>query len=277
MTTPGIVNWSNSVNNWQKIDQTTWHVASTELPVKTGTIRFRFIMWNYFMHDGEGVAIDDIHVYDRAKIIYDSATMTAAVAKPVSGNQWIDFEIDGELVASIHPGGQNLGNTEVQTFINTNAVRYAGSQYYHDRNITIRPQFNPTDSVTVRFYYLDAEVNKLLNASGCALCTKPVNAYRLGISQFKGATRAVENGTITDNDLPGSWSFIPSQQLRHVPFDTGYYAEFRVRDLSEFWLNSGGLDFNSALTAPVFAFTAERMQGSEVLVKWTTGNEKLCL
>lgn len=272
VTLPGIINWYNNIS-WSNVEMPLWHVASTKLPVKTGTIRFRFIMSADFIHDGEGVAIDDIHIYDRAKVIYDSTTMTSPVSKPVSGNQWIDFESDGELIASIHPGGQNLGNTDVQAFINTDAVRSAGSQYYHDRNITIKPQFNPTDSVTVRLYYLDAEFNKLLNASGCALCTKPVNAYRLGISQFKGATRAVENGTISDNDLPGTWSFIPSQQLRHVPFDTGYYAEFKVKDLSEFWLNSGGLDFSSALIAPVFAFTAERTQGSDVLVKWTTGNE----
>ena len=33
-----------------------------------------------------------------------------------------------------------------------------------------------------------------------------------------------------------------------IPFDKGYYAEFKVKDFSEFWLNNGGVDRQTALS-----------------------------
>ena len=78
------------------------------------------------------------------------------------------FYSGGKLVASIQPNNQNLGNTDVQAYINTGAVRNDGKQYYHDRNITIKPA-NTTLPIQFRFVFIFLIGNgKFINATGCA-------------------------------------------------------------------------------------------------------------
>ena len=94
----------------------------------------------------------------------------------------------GKLIASVNPNGQNMGSTNVQAYINTGAVRNNGDQYYHDRNITIKPtNINLADSATVRFYFLDTETETLINATGCGTCSKPAMVTELGVSKYSEA------------------------------------------------------------------------------------------
>jgi hypothetical protein len=64
----------------------------------------------------EGIAVDDIHIYDNVFGIYEGPPFTSAVINQpaVNGTSWINFVSGGKLVASINPNGQNLGNTNVQ-------------------------------------------------------------------------------------------------------------------------------------------------------------------
>ena len=55
----------------------------------------------------EGVAVDDIHVYDNTMGIYNGVTMSSPVTKTISGGtSWVDFTSAGKLIASIQPGGR---------------------------------------------------------------------------------------------------------------------------------------------------------------------------
>ncbi len=49
-----------------------------------------------------------------------------------------------------------------------------------------------------------------------------------------------------------------------VPFDKGYYAEFKVKDFSEFWLNNGGLGNIHSLPVQLIDFTAQKKQNKDV-------------
>jgi hypothetical protein len=271
-------NWYNKnysgVQLWNIQNYTRWHVATTALPTGLSRLRLRFVMNSDPAVNREGIAIDDIHIYDSTSSIYDGVTMSSPVSQTIpGGSSWVHFTSGGKLVASIQPNGQNLGSTSVQAFINTGAVRHTLIQYYHDRNITILPSNSLTDSVTVRFYFLDAESEVLINATGCASCSKPSSAYRLGVSKYSDPVNRVnEDGTIA-NDLQGLWSFIASPKISKVPFDKGYYAEFKVRDFSEFWLNDGGLFGTIALPLKLISFTAEKQPDNDVLVEWKTVEE----
>ncbi|HEV8270860.1 MAG TPA: S8 family serine peptidase, partial [Chitinophagaceae bacterium] len=135
-------NWYNrnySGNKlWSVQDYTRWHVATTPLPTGIPTIRFRVVVVSDPFVNFEGVAIDDVHIYDNTMGVYEGVTMGSPVSQNISGGtSWIDFISGGKLVASIQPNNQNLGNTDVEAFINTSGVRNDGKQYYHDRNITI--------------------------------------------------------------------------------------------------------------------------------------------
>lgn len=267
-------NWYNKSSGqlWSVQNYHRWHVATQALPTGLSRLRLRFVMASDAGVTRDGIALDDVHIYDNTQGIYDGPTMASPVTQNLSGNNRIEFANGGKLIASVQPAGANLGSTDVQTNINTGAVRYTSNQYYHDRNITIKPANNTLpDSVSVRFYFLDSETEALLNATGCPSCTKPASAYDLGISKYTNANKAVENGTLADNS-GGTWLFIPSAQVTKVPFDKGYYAEFKVAGFSEFWLSNGGINNLTPLPVKLIDFTATK-QAANVAVKWTTSIE----
>jgi hypothetical protein len=273
--TPGNgTNWYNQVPDrlWSVQNFTRWHVATIPLPVGLNRLRLRFVMSSDPAVNREGIAIDDIHIYNNTNGIYDGVTMTGPVSQLVSGNNWVDFTSGGKMVASVKANNQTLGATDVRAYINNAAVRFTSSQYYHDRNITIKPANSSlSDSVTVRFYFLEKEADTLLKATGCAACIKPTSAYELGISKYSDPDKSLENGSIGDNNQ-GIWTFINAADVAKVPFDKGYYAEFKVKDFSEFWLNSGGLDGSTPLPIKLMEFTAQKL-ANDALLKWKVGAE----
>ncbi len=274
-------NWYNKNyagnNLWSVQNYTRWHVATIPLPTGPAYdhLRLRFVVNSDPFVNREGIAIDDIHIYDNVYGIYDGVPYTSnTVNQPtVNGSNWIDFTDGGKLIASVNPNGRDLGSTDARVYIYTGAVRTNSSQYYHNRNITIKPtnRTHPTDSATVRFYFLDTETEALINATGCPGCSKPSMAYELGVSKYNDPDTSKENGTLADNNST-DWLFINSAKAVKVPFDKGYYAEFKVKDFSEFWLNNGG--FNNTLSLPVqlISFTAKKA-GANVLVTWKTAAE----
>jgi hypothetical protein len=266
-------NWYNKASDqlWSVQNYSYWHVATQALPVGLSRLRLRFVLATDPGLAREGIAIDDIHVYDNTKGIYDNVTMSSPVTQTTAGNSWVDFTSGGKLVASVQPNNALLGSTDVQVYIHTGAVRFTNNQYYHNRNITIKPTNNTLpDSVLVRFYFLDSETEALLKASGCPTCTKPQSAYELGVSKYTDADKSKENGTIADNGL--GWLFIPPANVTKVPFDKGYYAEFKVAGFSEFWLNNGGLNNIAPLPVQLVRFTAAK-SGNDVQVGWRVGSE----
>jgi hypothetical protein len=267
-------NWYNKASSqlWSLQNATTWRVATTALPAGLNRLRLRFVFQSDEGVEREGIAIDDIHIYDNIKGIYDGITMTSATSSIVNGSNWVDIEKDGKLLASILPGNQNLGNTAVQAYIFNGSIRSSNKQYYHHRNITIKPSVKTLqDSVRVRFYFLESETDTLLKATGCADCSKPLSAYHLGVSKYSDIDPGFENGTIADNQQ-GMWSFIRSNDVAIVPFDKGYYAEFKVNDFSEFWLSNGGFETLAPLPVKMMSFTAQR-SGADAMIRWQVSAE----
>ncbi|MGV3657302.1 MAG: T9SS type A sorting domain-containing protein, partial [Chitinophagaceae bacterium] len=251
---------------------TRWHVATTTLP-KSSSLRLRFVVKTDPAVTREGIAIDDIHVYDLEQSIYEGSSLATPVTAAVRGNGFVHFEILGQRIASINSNGQNLGATKVQAYIFTDSVRSQKGQYYHNRNLTIQPaETDLKDSVTVRFYFLDAETDSLLLATNCAGCRKPTSAYALGVTKYSDADALFENGTLRDNQQ-GIWQFIAPQQVTIVPYDKGYYAEFKVMDFSEFWLNAGALSGTGVLPLKLLHFSAQKTGVNDVQLQWQTAAE----
>ncbi|TMI84959.1 MAG: T9SS type A sorting domain-containing protein [Bacteroidetes bacterium] len=271
-------NWYNknySGNQlWSVENYTRWHVATTPLPTGISRLRLRFVMNSDPGVNREGIAVDDIHIYDNTMGIYAGGPMSSPIGQNISGgSSWIDFTSGGKLVASIQPNGQNLGSTDVQAYINAGAVRVDSNQYYHDRNITIKPANNNlSDSAIVRFYFLDSETEQLINATGCGTCSKPSSAYELGVAKYNDGIDSLENGTISD-DSEGAWAFIRYYNAVKVPFDKGYYAEYDVRSFSEFWLKKEAFNRPEAPPLQLGLFKATRQLNNDVLVDWMTLTE----
>ncbi len=259
---------------WSLQDYTRWHVTTTALPTGVQTIRFRIVIESDPYVNFEGVAIDDVHIYDNILGVYDGATMAAPVSQNITGGtNWINFVSGGKLVASIQPNNQHLGNTEVHAYVNT-GVRNDGKQYYHERNITIKPaNTSLSDSVTVRFYFLDTETENLINGSGCSDCTKPAMVTELGVTKYSDPDDSFENGNLAD-DIGGAFDFLSAEWNYKIPFDKGYYVEFKTKDFSEFWLNNGGDDRQTVLSGMTAGFTAKKKENNDVVTEWKTISEQ---
>lgn len=244
LTATNGTNWFDSSSNqsWRKSIQR-WHVSSSEVP-NAASIRFRFVLSSDELTEYEGVGIDDIHIFDKATI-YTGADVLSNT-QTVSGTNWVHFTSNGNLIASVNPQGQNLGSTNVSVYINTNPVRYMNDQYYLDRNLVIRSANAPTDSVLVRFYFTDQEVTRLLGATSCPSCIKFKDAFLAAVTKYSGFA-SFENGLLNDG-TDGTYQFIDSGKVDVVPFNNGYYAEFKVKSFSEFWINSVDMGLTQIVT-----------------------------
>ena len=253
-----------------------WHVASNTLPAGLGVVQFRLWFRSQAFHGREGVAVDDIHIYDGSLPIYEHAAAgdtILSIKKTLAGGQdWVNFIQDGQVVASIQPNGQDLGSMELQSFLRQGTVRSFHGQYYASRNWTIHPSHVPDHPVGVRLYFTDAESDAMVFAGDCPVCTNPPDAYRLGLSQYSTDSSREENDSISD-DLYGSWSFLDSSRVRIVPYGRGYYAEFTTDHFSEFRLNNGGPDGKSWLPVNIKSFTARKVSSTSADLQWSTAAE----
>jgi len=244
-------------------------VASFDIPVKTGSVRFRFVMSSDLGVNYEGVGIDDVHIFDKASI-YSGPTVTG-ITQTVNSAAWIDFnDPSGKRVASINSLGKNLGNTIVDVYPVTGTVRNANNQYYLNRNIVVTPEFQPSGATMVRLYFTDTEAKALIAATGCPSCTKPGDPYELGVTEFTGSAAEL-NGTLAD-DISGLFQYILPANTEIIPYDNGYYAEFAINTYGELWLNNGGLTGDQPLPLTLLSFNAIK-QNKNVLLQWSTANE----
>ncbi|MBL0234989.1 MAG: S8 family serine peptidase [Chitinophagaceae bacterium] len=277
-------NWYNRAytgnNVWSVQNYQRWHVATIPLSVipisqaQLTSLRFRFVIKSDASVNRDGVAFDDFHIYSNATPIYvttgDSPVVNLA---NVTGNNWVKFVDGGKIIAAINPNNATMGSTDVQSYIFTGPPRSSSNQFYLKRNITIKPGTRSlSDSATVRFYFTDAEAEALIAATGCA-CAKPATVYQLGVTKYTDPVFTNENGTLADNS-GGAYSFIVNSKTKLVPYDVGYYAEFKVKDFSEFWLSNGGLSGTQPLPLTLLSFSAQkRPNRSDVLVSWRTTDE----
>ena len=272
---------SSSGTNWYDIaappkwgaSKTKWHVASTDIPVNGTNVRFRIVMASDGGLDLEGIGIDDIHIFEKAKI-YTGVDITTGITQAVSGTGWTHFESGGKRIASINPQGNNLGSTSVFVYFNPSIpVRYSGNyQYYLDRNIVIKPGTQPVSgNVLVRFYFTEAEAKALMNATGCGTCTTISDPYVSGVTQYSATGFTNEDGNLSNN-IGGVYQFKLPAAVDIIPYDSGYYAEFPVSGFSEFWINNGGITATQPLPVSLLSFEAAK-QNSTVLLEWLTENE----
>ncbi len=266
------VNWydDSAKQAWQLSD-TIWHVSSIDIPTTAPKVRFRIAFYSDPAANFDGVGIDDVHIFDKASV-YTGSDISSGLSQTITGNNWINFDSAGGLIAAINPKGQNLGNTSVSVFIHTGAVRDTTNQYYLDRNIVIQPTNPPTGPVSVRFYFTDSEANRLIQASGCNTCTSIHDAYESGITQFSSRTANLEDSTLA-NDSTGCYHFqMPRQNMTIIPNANGYYAEYQVTGFSEFWINGGGPAQIEPVAGVLDTFSATYVN-FDALLQWTTFQE----
>jgi hypothetical protein len=269
-TTGQGTNWYDNAPRqaWQ-LSNTKWHVSSYDIPTNASHVRFRIVMSSDPATDYEGVGIDDIHIFDKAPVYHGTDT---TLILPVSGNSWVNFDLGGQRILSLQPNGQDLGNVKLKVFINNSGLRNDGKQYYLDRNIVIQPSNPPADSVSVRYYFLDTEMQALIAGSGCPACPNLPDAYQGGVTQYSSPVTAEEDSSLSNN-VSGFYHFFqPHRNVSIIPYDNGYYAEYAALGFSEFWIGTGSPGANQSPDPVLLSFTAG-LSGESGLLQWTSSGE----
>jgi len=261
-------NWYDSTFNlWNTNGFTRWHVATISLPQPPagGTLHLRFVLSSDPAVDFEGLAVDDVHIYDLANPIFPASGVTT-LSQNVSGNQWNDYLVSNQLLASLQPNNQSILNAVATLYAHDTLSNPSATQYTFPRSYTIKPGQLPADSVAIRLYLLDSDVVRVLKDTTCASCPRIRDAYSLGVTQYTNSNTVAENGTLAD-DTGGVFAYYPYQGVQWVPYDRGYYAQLNVKPLSEFWFNDGGPTHNFPAGVDYLNFVAFK-SASGVTTYW---------
>lgn len=264
-------NWygDSTAQAWTKSGEDYWHVATIPLPKDGDIVSFRFVIRSDQGTSLEGVAIDDIHVYDLQQPIFDQEQFPSAISQNVGAGQTVTFVSGNDIGVALLNSTAALGNTAVQAYKHTQFINEDSTQYYLPKNFTIQPANTPGDSVTVRLYVPDEAMRTIREDATCYSCSKSREVQELGITKYDDPDKQLENNTLADNKN-GIYSFIPKDKIRWVPYDVGYYAETKVRSFSEFWFNDGGPTKDQPVSAHLFSFSAAHYGARYALLNWTS-------
>ncbi len=234
-------NWYDSTFDiWNTEGFTRWHVASIPLPQPPigQTIHFRFVLASDPGATFEGIAVDDIHIYDLYYPILPAAS-TVAITQNLNTNIWGNYLLNNQLLASVNPMNEDLNDVAVTLYAHDTVSNPGATQYTFPRSYTIKAAQTPADSTAIRLYLLDSEVVNVLNNTNCPSCSPIQDAYSLGITQYDNSNPNSENGSLAD-DTGGVFTYYPYRSVKWVPYDKGYYAEITSKPFSEYWFNDGG-------------------------------------
>lgn len=264
-------NWYNdtSAQAWARADEDYWHAATYPLPQDGPVVSFRFVLRSDQGTEYEGIAVDDIHIYDLAHPIFDQSQFGTAITQNITAGQAVDYIGGNDIALTLLNSTAALGNTTVQAYKHTQFINPDSTQYYLPKNFTIQTENAPGDSVTLRFFIPDEAMRTIREDEACYSCSKVREVQQLGITKYDDPDKTIENNSLTDN-INGVYSFIPKGKITWVPYDIGYYAETKMRSFSEFWFNDGGPTKDHPLPANLFDFTASHYGARHALLQWTS-------
>ncbi|MBO9617062.1 MAG: S8 family serine peptidase [Dyadobacter sp.] len=254
--------------------QSRWRSASIQISGYS-LKRLRIAIKGISLKNTEGMAIDNIHIYEMPGEITNESSPLPIVRQSVQGSNWVDFTQFGSMVASIQPNGQELGDLSLMTYLKNDEVGDRNGQYYMGRSYKFgasQPSF--PKPVGVRFYFLESDVERLVNAPEKPGVSKPASAYEMTVTKYSGIN---EDGDLVNN-AGKIWGYFPKSEVRLVPYWNGYYAEFQTKSFSEFWLAKGFLGLGDPMPVTLATFTVKPRTDAEnkqtVLVEWQTAREE---
>lgn len=252
-----------------------WRSASLHIPGYS-TVRLRIGVKGNSLNPTEGMAIDDIHIYDMSHEINFESSPNPIVEAGVQGDGWVDLTQFGWLVASIKPNGQEIGDISLMTYLKTDEVKDRNGHYYMGRSYkfgALLPTF--PKPVGVRLYFLDADVERLMNAPEKPGVSRLASAYEITVTKYSGVN---EDADLTNN-ADKVWGYFPKSAVKIVPYWNGYYIEFNTTSFSEFWLAKGFLGLGDPMPVTLAAFSAKKQlptpeSKQSVLLEWQTTQEE---
>jgi hypothetical protein len=232
-------NWYDSLQHraWTAESKSNWRVATTPLPILPEPLRLRFVLKSDGGSTREGIAIDDIHIYDRGLPVF--AGEVARVTADVPAGQSVVFGKEGHITAQLSGSNNALGEVEVQSFRHPLFVDDFTSQLFLPQSYTVKTAQPVQDSVAVAFYISDSVVQLMTPFPETPGIAKARDAYRLGVLRFDALDKRKEDSSLANNTA-GLYQYRQPADVVWVPYDSGYIARFPVQGFSEFWFAPTG-------------------------------------
>ncbi|RQO32356.1 hypothetical protein DBR32_01755 [Taibaiella sp. KBW10] len=261
-------NWyDNNADIWATTNNNFWKVASIPLPV-VNSISFRWVLESDPGSEFGGIAIDDIHIFDLQKTIYDQDSFSSPIVSNVTANT--AFGNATEISGYLDPLSQSFTNAAFQSYKHTNYISPDAQQFFLPRNFTfISPNQAATGKIQLQLFVTDSMMGVIRNATNCPSCSShPKEVYRLGVTTYIDNNNAVLNNSLAD-DTNGVFQYIPSDSVLWVPYNNGYYAQFRTNQLGEYWFNDGGITRNNPLPLNTLTFDAVKNDARTARIHWS--------
>lgn len=221
-------NWYDTLSIWRNENDTRWKVATISLPVATSPVRLRFVFHSDAGASRDGLAIDDIHVYDLNYPVYTGTSVSSLPASGNAGNYPVIS--DSQIFASVL-----YSDSQPRISISrNNRVVHPGIDH---RFLPAAFVITGTDSSVIQTYITDDDVVQMLQTAPCARCPMVSDVYRLGILKYQ-ATNGQPNFSVLDNDRQ-YYSFRNASQIAWIPYDKGYYTTSALRGTTEIWFTTG--------------------------------------
>lgn len=264
-------NWyNNEVHNVWNGTATRWHVASIPLP-RASSMKLRFAMSSDMGANYEGIAVDDIHIFDLKNKItalnLGEQKNSNAINISDSIFQPLLYETS-EIIAAINPQNQIQSNVLATIFQHENIIDSVARQYVMPRSFVFSSDNINSTNLLLRLFISDNEVNKVLNDNNSLQSSKPIDIYRAGISQFANADKKLNDRSLNNNGN-SLQTFYPYSAVKWVPYDNGYYAEFAANNLGEFWINDGGITGALVANTEYIHLTAQKTSDTKAQLNWT--------
>lgn len=240
----GIINWFNCSAGWKGTDNR-WRVASVFLPQPFTPLRLRFVFHSDAGTTKEGVAIDDIHIYDHLYGICNESPLrvTNSMQHNIAQNFVNNNQILGEIISSTADTGS------LESYHHNISFQPNIKQYFFPRNFVVNAPPSPIssdNSVGVKLFITDDEFLQMINDNNCNSCNKSPDVYRMNMLEYTDVAVEYLDGSLLNN-LSGNYRTFDTININWVPYDIGYYAQARVFNQSEVWFHLFATDqFNQS-------------------------------
>lgn len=248
-------NWYDSTFViWNAIGFTRWHVATISLPKPPigNTLHLRFVLFADPAVTFEGLAIDDIHIYDGGATI--QPTSDVSTGSDVSSSKMKDVMAGNNLLMSIQPE-KYTGVISASLYKHDTFYNPGHTQYILPRSYKTEGDSKDNTSAKLKLFLLDSDVARITEDTTCKTCTPVSDAYTLGVTCYSNTDKRALNGSLLD-DTGGQKVFIPASAVKWIPYRNGYRAEFTAPIFSEYWFNNGGPAGNTPATGDYLSLTA---------------------
>jgi hypothetical protein len=262
------LNWySNYLNtsNWFGLLYP-WQVAHIKIPLASldnpnnFMYRIRLMSDDYLV--SEGIGIDDIRIFNDYQEI--APADSAYVQQVSTGNGWIQFYKNGNLVAELNDDNKNLGNISLGFDASLDNHKNFEGKNIFPRNWVIKPSNPIIGNFKVRLYVLNEEYTHYI------LKEDSINKMGdIAMLRYIGLNTNLEIG---DNHVRVYYKYYTPNQIHFYPYQDGYFVEFETDTLGEFYLISTKQDADAAQSVSLVDFSAQRLN-DDVYLQWMSTKE----